>query len=235
LALNLHISEVVSLALSLIGFYVCFSSRNNTNIFSHVKVTHYSIIWIVPFFLGIIFLSALARKEDLSIVIILCSFAYYLLHNKKYTKRASHKKILLNGCLFTIKIWPLLILVGWISTIFLGEFKSQQTVQDLKNRDNSDLLKIIVQACILAPITEEIIFRGAVYPIFKKFFGVFLSCLFSSLIFSLIHFNILSFFVLFVFSCALTYVYEKFNNIYIPIVSHSLFNAIMIVVILLQR
>jgi uncharacterized protein len=235
LALNLHISEVVSLGLSLIGVYVCFLSRKNTNIFSHVKVTHYSIIWLVPFFLGILFLSALARKEDLSLVIILCSIAYFIVHKKKYTKRGSLKKTLLIGCILTIKVWPLLILVGWISSVLLGEFKSQQTVQDLKNGNNTDLLKIFVQACIIAPIMEEIIFRGAFYPIFKKIFGVLWSCLFTSLIFSLIHFNVLSFFVLFVFSCSLTFIYEKFNNIYIPIVSHSLFNAFMIALILLSR
>jgi len=235
LAFNPQTSEVVSLALSLVGLLLTLISKKSIIRFSQVKITHYSITWLIPWLVGILFLMLLMKKIEVYLVIILFSFIYYVLHNRNNGEVGSLKKTLVNGCFLTIKVWPLLIIVGLISSTLLVEFKPQQNVLDLKIENYTNIVTIIITACIIAPITEELIFRGMLYPVLKKLIGVLGACFFSSLLFSLIHFNMLSFFVLFVFSCALTYIYERYNNICIPIISHAFFNALMITVILLSR
>jgi len=81
-------------------------------------------------------------------------------------------------------------------------------VRKLQSGNYSNIGIIILTACIIAPITEELIFRGMIYPLLKKEIGVFWGCAISSIVFSVIHFNVLSFAVLFAFSCCLTYTYE---------------------------
>ena len=137
------------------------------------------------------------------------------------------------GAINTLKIWPVIFIVGLITAQVLDDFSLQRNVIKLKQGNYSDIVYISVMACIFAPLTEEIIFRGMLYRFFKKKIGVFWGCLASSALFSLIHFNILSIVVLFVFSCSLTYVYESQNTIIAPMVSHSLFNILMIVLIIL--
>ena len=82
-----------------------------------------------------------------------------------------------------------------------------------------------VFAVVLAPVAEEFIFRGMLYPFVKQlgspraaFFGV-------SAIFAAIHFDAGTFVPLFALALALTWLYEKTDNLLAPITAHSLFNA----------
>ena len=132
MAFNLQTSEVVSLALSLVGLLLTLISKKSIKRFSQVKITHYSIIWLIPWFAVILFLMLLMKKVEVYLVIILFSFIYYVLHNRNNGEVGCLKKTLVNGCFLTIKVWPLLIIVGLISSNLLGEFKPQQNVLDLK-------------------------------------------------------------------------------------------------------
>lgn len=80
-------------------------------------------------------------------------------------------------------------------------------------------------AVVIAPVAEEFIFRGVLYPFVKQlgsprtaFFGV-------SAIFALIHFDLGTLVPLFALALALTWLYEKTDNLLAPITAHSLFNG----------
>jgi len=80
-------------------------------------------------------------------------------------------------------------------------------------------------AVVLAPVAEEFIFRGMLYPFVKQlgsprsaFFG-------TSAVFALIHLDVDTLVPLFVLALALTWLYEKTDNLLAPIVAHALFNA----------
>jgi len=87
-----------------------------------------------------------------------------------------------------------------------------------------------VFAVVLAPVAEEFIFRGMLYPAVKQsgsprtaFFGL-------SLIFAEIHFDISTLVPLFVLALALTWLYERTDNLLAPIAAHSLFNVANMIV-----
>ena len=80
-------------------------------------------------------------------------------------------------------------------------------------------------AVVIVPVAEEFVFRGMLYPFVKQlgsprtaFFGV-------SAIFAAIHFDAGTFVPLFALALALTWLYEKTDNLLAPITAHSLFNA----------
>jgi membrane protease YdiL (CAAX protease family) len=80
-------------------------------------------------------------------------------------------------------------------------------------------------AVVIAPVAEEFVFRGMLYP-FVKQFGSPRAALFGiSAIFAAIHFDAGTLVPLFALALALTWLYEKTDNLLAPITAHSLFNA----------
>lgn len=230
--LNLHIGEMASLALSLMGMFLNFKERNKLKMFLTVKITRFSSLWTAIVFAGIVLIAVLVFKLNEIMALMACTLIYFAIENKTFDPKAKFIDSIINGFTHTIKVWPILFLIGFFSSILLEGFAAQESVRKLQNGNYSNIGIIILTACIIAPITEELIFRGMIYPLLKKEIGVFWGCVISSIVFSVIHYNVLSFAVLFAFSCCLTYLYEKYNTLLVPIISHSTFNGIMISLIL---
>ena len=87
---------------------------------------------------------------------------------------------------------------------------------------------MFIATVIISPIFEEILYRGLMYNKLKEISNAFIGVLISSILFALLHipkygFGINMFF-LFLAGILLSYCYEKTNNIYIPILVHSISN-----------
>ncbi|HZF00976.1 MAG TPA: CPBP family intramembrane glutamic endopeptidase [Methylomirabilota bacterium] len=80
-------------------------------------------------------------------------------------------------------------------------------------------------AIVLAPVAEEFIFRGVLFPFVKQLGFPKTAWIGVSLLFALVHGAAAIFVPLFVLALALTWLYEKTDNLLAPIVVHSLFNA----------
>lgn len=81
-------------------------------------------------------------------------------------------------------------------------------------------------AVILAPVAEEIVFRGILYPLIKQAGYPRTAWFWVSFLFALIHGTTLIFVPLLALALALTWLYEKTDNLLAPITAHSLFNAV---------
>ena len=91
------------------------------------------------------------------------------------------------------------------------------------------LTLFVFQIIIIAPIVEELMFRGYVYRVLKSKSNKNVACIVTSIVFSFLHFNVAAFVPLFVFSMCLTKAYEDSSDIREPIVMHSLFNAVGVI------
>jgi membrane protease YdiL (CAAX protease family) len=101
----------------------------------------------------------------------------------------------------------------------------QPAVQALKNTATwMDRLTLGVVAIILAPVGEELLFRGVLYAAVKQAGFPRLALWGMSFIFAAIHVNLATLLPLFVLAVTLTLLYEKTGNLLAPIVAHSLFN-----------
>lgn len=91
-----------------------------------------------------------------------------------------------------------------------------------------------VFAIVLAPVAEEFIFRGMLFPFIKQFGFPKLAWFGVSFLFALIHADKAIFIPLFMLALALTWLYEKTDNLLAPITAHALFNATNFVMLLWQ-
>jgi membrane protease YdiL (CAAX protease family) len=83
-------------------------------------------------------------------------------------------------------------------------------------------------AIIIAPILEEVFFRGFCYNIFKKEWGVTLALMLSSSLFALIHQNIFAFLPIFALGFALAYLYEVRRSLVASVTMHIIHNSLFI-------
>lgn len=92
-----------------------------------------------------------------------------------------------------------------------------------------------VFAVVLAPVAEEFIFRGMLFPFVKQLGFPKLAWFGVSFLFALIHMNAPTLVPLFVFALALTWLYERTDNLLAPITAHALFNGTNLVLLLYEE
>lgn len=146
------------------------------------------------------------------------------------------------GCVIGTLLIYLLGLVGGIITLLLGGNQTSENQQLIETITVSHPFIMIFTSVVLAPMLEEFIFRGIVfgwvYELNPK-----LAHIVSAFIFGLIHImmailngNIaewVQIFSYFFMGIALSFLYEKKNNIFVPILGHATNNLISMLLILL--
>jgi membrane protease YdiL (CAAX protease family) len=99
----------------------------------------------------------------------------------------------------------------------------------------SGRLALGAAAVLLAPVAEEAMFRGILYPVVKHLGYPRLALWGTSLLFALVHLNVVTFVPLLVLALLLTALYERTDNLLAPIAAHVLFNALNFLTLLLQQ
>jgi membrane protease YdiL (CAAX protease family) len=89
------------------------------------------------------------------------------------------------------------------------------------------LILPIIMASVLAPIGEEFLFRGFIYPIFRKRTGVVAAIILSSILFAGLHFDLVRLIPLAAGGAGLAWLYERSGSLITPVVAHSVWNTIM--------
>lgn len=136
-------------------------------------------------------------------------------------------------------MWILMILLGlsgyveWARS--LGS-DSQETVKLFQQATDPLLLGLLgFTAVIVAPVCEEVVFRGFMYGATKKYAGIWGGGIFSAIIFACAHGNLQALLPLFILALFLTWLYEKTGTIWAPIAVHLCFNAATVLVQALIR
>lgn len=109
----------------------------------------------------------------------------------------------------------------------LGEQQNQHIVNEMMNaQENEKRLMLILGACVIAPFAEEIIFRGYLYPVVKRFTEPVVAAIFTGVIFGAIHGQVWAVIPLSIFGILLAVLYEKSGSIWACILCHGMFNTI---------
>jgi uncharacterized protein len=104
---------------------------------------------------------------------------------------------------------------------------SQETVQMFQKAAHPVVKALMVLAAVIsAPLVEEIIFRGFLYPVFKRFTDAWVAAPLNALLFAVIHLHVGSFIPLTLLALAFILAYEVTGCLLVPIFMHALFNAI---------
>ncbi|HEY3914087.1 MAG TPA: type II CAAX endopeptidase family protein [Verrucomicrobiae bacterium] len=124
----------------------------------------------------------------------------------------------------------------WLMQLLHLTPELQVAVKELQSPDITLAEKLIFgfAAIFIAPVAEETIFRGILYPAVKQKGFPRLALWGTSIVFALMHGNEATLLPLLVFALVLVYLYEMFNNLLAPIVAHSLFNTANFLILLFQ-
>ncbi len=118
----------------------------------------------------------------------------------------------------------------------LGVESVQDTVKLLQTSQDPLILGLMTIAAVLAaPVCEEIVFRGYFYPAARKFAGPWVAGICSALIFASAHGSLSALLPLFIFGCALVFIYEKTGSLWAPIAVHFCFNGATVLIQLIAR
>jgi membrane protease YdiL (CAAX protease family) len=108
----------------------------------------------------------------------------------------------------------------------LGAETTQDTVKLLRETTDPQVLGLMAFAAVIAaPLCEEIVFRGYLYPVLKKYSGIGAAVFCSSLVFAAAHGNLTALLPLLIFGGLLVLLYEKTGSLWAPIAAHFCFNA----------
>jgi len=139
------------------------------------------------------------------------------------------------GLLWLLITYPLILgAQGLVQRIFGSADDSQLIVKYfLEHPDLRHRASVIFMAVILAPVAEEVIFRGYFYGVIRKYGGRIPAITISSLLFAAIHVHLPSLLGLGILAVILCLLYERTGSLWASITMHAAFNASTIVALIL--
>jgi membrane protease YdiL (CAAX protease family) len=142
------------------------------------------------------------------------------------------------GLLAAVVVLPLNAVLERLSAILVRQaslpsliqrgFETQmQQFLELFSGTGGLLLAILVIG-IIAPIGEEVFFRGFAYRCFRTRWGPMVGGAVSAALFSLIHFHPVALLPIFLVGCVLAYLYERTGTLVAPITLHAVNNIVAV-------
>jgi uncharacterized protein len=124
----------------------------------------------------------------------------------------------------------LLVALGILFRVIGFDPPDQQALADVAE-GGVDALLALTMAVVLAPVVEEVVFRGALHQGLRHRTGFWPAALISSLVFAAVHLEVVmsspAFLVqLFLLGVLFAWLLERTGNLAAPIVAHLVFNAI---------
>ncbi len=144
------------------------------------------------------------------------------------TRRLGHHLMLAVGAI--VAIFPVCLGLIWVSQRLM-EWRSvapemQTMVKVLQTARGWDQYGLLgVTAILLAPVWEEIVFRGILFTSIRQAGFPRLAWIGTCLLFSGSHMNLVTFLPLFAFGLLMIWLYKRTENLLAPVVAHALFNA----------
>jgi membrane protease YdiL (CAAX protease family) len=141
--------------------------------------------------------------------------------------KSSLKRVISTAIVLLVAAAPLIGVAEGLTQAFLGGESSKQEIVDLftNSQTMEQRVTIIVLAVVVAPISEEFIFRFFIYGVLRRYFGVVVALSFNALLFAAAHTHLPSAAPLFVLGACFTLAYEWSGSILVSMAMHALFNS----------
>lgn len=131
-----------------------------------------------------------------------------------------------------LAVWPVCMGLLWLSKQVLPPDRPHPMLIAVKSASAFWQAMVILSAVVLAPLAEEIFFRGLLQSMLRRYTRrPWISVLIASAFFAAVHFpqaqNVPALFAL---GIVLGYNYERSGRLYAPIIIHAVFNAVNILI-----
>lgn len=143
-----------------------------------------------------------------------------------------------DGGIAFLLVLPVIVSVGLLWGVLLRSLNLPSVEQDIvgvfaRTDSGVALAGLLILATIVAPLTEELIFRAGIFRVLRGRIGRWPAIAISSSLFALLHASWLGFAPLFCLGAVFCIAYERSRNIAVPIIAHGLFNLNSIAMIVL--
>lgn len=142
--------------------------------------------------------------------------------------------------LLAVGLMPIRGIIGFVVEILMeGNYDNLQLRSDLFTaglENGYAYLILLIGVGILAPISEELFFRGLIYDWFRQRWGIWASILLSSAWFSLGHIDSLGVVASsFLMGVVIAYVYERTKSLWFAIAIHLITNSVSVLLLILLQ
>lgn len=132
--------------------------------------------------------------------------------------------VVVNGSAFFMQEW----LRG-----FWPDMSGQEAVEAFrKSTDPVAKGLMIIAAAVIAPLVEELFFRGFIYGVMKRYTDGLFAALCSSILFAVVHMHIGTLLPLALLALIFCALYERTGSLLVPMLLHAAFNSVSLVVML---
>jgi membrane protease YdiL (CAAX protease family) len=180
---------------------------------------------------GIIAVNLVFVQGSVVILIMLLLFKYRLKWKDAFGGLRNPAQTIALPCLLgSLFLFPAFLLHSVSHFIIIkmgGDPSTQQAVQMVSAAENH--AEIALQAfsvVFMAPIAEELLFRGVIYSSIKQIGYQRAAIAVSAILFATVHSSWALMLPLIVLACILVWLYEKTGSLIAPMVMHATFNAI---------
>jgi membrane protease YdiL (CAAX protease family) len=145
------------------------------------------------------------------------------------------RRSLLLGIALLVCALPMVFAVDYIASLLLkvnATTDTQEVIRIFENSSTAQRVPIILLAVVVAPVAEELAFRGYLYGVIKRYFGAVPALVLSGSLFAWSHLNLLAFFPLLVLASAFALAYELSGSLLVPMTMHAVFNALQLTLVL---
>jgi len=141
------------------------------------------------------------------------------------------------GARWGIGLFFLVVLAGILLALFNPSLPEPQDFAKLVMMVDSpyQLLLVVLMGVVLAPLGEELFFRGFFYPALRQSFGIGWGILLTAFFFAALHFDVYRLLPIAAGGAGLTYLFQKTGNIWTNIIAHAVWNGIMIGLIVITN
>jgi membrane protease YdiL (CAAX protease family) len=142
----------------------------------------------------------------------------------------SWQRAVLLSCLAGLPIFLFVTALSYISNELLTDVwhdLTPQTPVKIFQESGHLVVQVLltISAVIVAPLAEELLFRGYIYGVLKRFTDSYFAAVASALLFALVHLHIGTLLPLFALGLILVTAYELSGSLLVPVCIHGFFNA----------
>lgn len=141
------------------------------------------------------------------------------------------------GLVYGPVVFFLVTMAGALTHLFFPSVDEVQPFAQMVLNAGSmaEILVLSFLAVILAPLSEELYFRGLLFGVLKEELGLQWGVLLSGLVFGLMHFDLFRLLPLGIGGMALAWLYQKSGSLFAPITAHGVWNGLMLIILLLYQ
>ena len=159
-------------------------------------------------------------------IVSLITFLPIYLKQKKYFIPVKEK--IKDNIYLVINVSLIFLSIGIISGFIIEQLKITG-LEEINNAFNSKgIFLALVSTVILAPIIEELLFRGLIFNRINSKWNGWLAIIISALLFAVLHGNLPQILNAFILGIGLGYFYNKYHNLWYCIIAHALNNFVSI-------